>query len=802
MFNCGEGTQRLCVENKLKMAKMKNIFVSRVNWECVGGLPGMLLTLADGGIKNISLHGPKNLTHFMVSTRHFVYRTSMSVETHEFQNDTDLFQDENLRVIPVIAYPSSYIQTSADENTVHSSQGLANRKRSFSTSGASSEDSDVEVQGLSPRAQQRYRKKVLTKMFVPSPSNNRGQPQKKGAGYLIEAQRAEAEALANSANAKIIEPAVEDSEAIVQEIDEDVKPPRKKPPTQQRSANRARYMRKRLPKTTPIPAAISYICRGPEVKGKFNKAAAVALGIKPGPMYGKLHRGETVTLEDGTVVTPDQVCDPPIPGHAFIIVDCPSPEYIPSLTSSNLFSEHQGAPEGGRLSVIFHMLGKNVLQTVEYQAWMKTFPTDVQHIIGAEDFNAQPVLFDSHALSQLKLSKLNAGMFPVPWYNNKPDKMLEELPLPRLSQTLENLLQFDLEPKPVLRKQTHKPFDHSTPNSEAINAVAALTEYLADVNEAKRVISELPPTEDIPGGNVEITTLGTGSSLPSKYRNVSATLVDIPHDGSILLDAGENTYGQMLRVLGRSGIDGAINNLKAIFVSHLHADHHLGIVHILAKWFELNRDNDAKMIVVSPWSFKLWLEEYSDVQDFGINKIIFINNEEVLFNNEDEASSNQRVLGLKRTLGLESFQTVDVIHCRWAYGVSMKHSSGWKLVYSGDTRPCQKLVDVGKDATVLIHEATLEDDMVEEALAKRHSTTKEAVEVGQKMNATYTLLTHFSQRYPKIPVFTDAHNQVGISFDMMRVKIKDLPTLPKYVKALQTLYKDTDKDETEDLHLK
>lgn len=84
---------------------------------------------------------------------------------------------------------------------------------------------------------------------------------------------------------------------------------------------------------------------------------------------------------------------------------------------------------------------------------------------------------------------------------------------------------------------------------------------------------------------------GTAHS-PHIYSNlhvlVSATLVDIPHDGSILLDAGENTYGQMLRVLGRSGIDGAINNLKAIFVSHLHADHHLGIVHILAKWFEVN----------------------------------------------------------------------------------------------------------------------------------------------------------------------------------------------------------------------
>lgn len=40
LFNCGEGTQRLCVENKLKLAKMKNIFLSRINWDCVGGLPG------------------------------------------------------------------------------------------------------------------------------------------------------------------------------------------------------------------------------------------------------------------------------------------------------------------------------------------------------------------------------------------------------------------------------------------------------------------------------------------------------------------------------------------------------------------------------------------------------------------------------------------------------------------------------------------------------------------------------------------------------------------------------------------
>jgi hypothetical protein len=55
--------------------------------------------------------------------------------------------------------------------------------------------------------------------------------------------------------------------------------------------------------------------------------------------------------------------------------------------------------------------------------------------------------------------------------------------------------------------------------------------------------------------------------------------------------------------------------------------------------FQLNQDNDQKIYVVSPWAFKLWLEEYSDVQDFGINKIVFINNDDVLYKREREARS-------------------------------------------------------------------------------------------------------------------------------------------------------------------
>ena len=61
------------------------------------------------------------------------------------------------------------------------------------------------------------------------------------------------------------------------------------------------------------------------------------------------------------------------------------------------------------------------------------------------------------------------------------------------------------------------------------------------------------------------------------------------------------------------------------------------------------------------------------------------------------------------------------------------------------------MIDQGFGCTVLIHEATLEEDMLVEAREKRHSTTKQALQVATHMHAQTTVLTHFSQRYPKIP---------------------------------------------------
>lgn len=52
------------------------------------------------------------------------------------------------------------------------------------------------------------------------------------------------------------------------------------------------------------------------------------------------------------------------------------------------------------------------------------------------------------------------------------------------------------------------------------------------------------------------------------------------------------------------------------------------------------------------------------------------------------------------------------------------------------------------------------------------STTSQAIGIGMRMNAEFIMLNHFSQRYAKIPLFSqDFSDRVGISFDHMRVRI-------------------------------
>ena len=109
-----------------------------------------------------------------------------------------------------------------------------------------------------------------------------------------------------------------------------------------------------------------------------------------------------------------------------------------------------------------------------------------------------------------------------------------------------------------------------------------------------------------------------------------------------------------------------------------------------------------------------------------------------------------RMAQLVRQLGLESIATCKAIHCPHAFCLSFTTKAGFKMAYSGDTRPNPAFRDLGKlggrGPDLLIHEATMEHFMINDARIKKHSTMTEAIEEGEGMEAKFTLLTHFSQR--------------------------------------------------------
>ncbi len=63
--------------------------------------------------------------------------------------------------------------------------------------------------------------------------------------------------------------------------------------------------------------------------GEFNVEKAVALGIKPGPLFGQLQRGEEVTLEDGKIIKPSDVMGEKRSGRKFSFVT--DTLYLPSI---------------------------------------------------------------------------------------------------------------------------------------------------------------------------------------------------------------------------------------------------------------------------------------------------------------------------------------------------------------------------------------------------------------------------------------------------------------------------------------
>ncbi|KAG6877546.1 hypothetical protein C0993_006239 [Termitomyces sp. T159_Od127] len=599
-----------------------------------------------------------------------------------------------------------------------------------------------------------------------------------------------------------------------------------------------------LPSVRPtlLPPTLAYVVVGPRIRGKFNAKAAEELGVPSGPLRAQLTRGNSVTVKsmvDGemverTVRPEDCIGESESPG-VVIILDIPTVEHIPALIAAfkdpfyAKFRSHRPEDlQDHAVRSVFHLLGKDVLEEPRYIEFMDGFSPNTHHVISSREHSPDPVTFTSAAFSQLRMNRLDSDMFPIPHYSLSPKRDLNSIPnLPKNSSILSAGLEVNMRnSNPPTSRELDDSFHKTVTSDKPIVLSQGTSMLFAKAKEDIEAHVSSGKLRVPPGSDVKVISLGTGSALPTKYRNVSSTLVQIPNWGNILLDAGEGTWGQLARQFGiddgiQNNVWDVLRNLKCIYVSHIHGDHHMGLAELLAKRRQLDPPASSPVYLVSIRSVHLYLREVSEIQDLGLddpsgNGVIPILSESIHWKNPgvyqnygiwqvggsepwtDINLSLKNVAALREALGLESINTVDVRHRTRCYGVVIKHRDGWSIVFSGDTAPTSSLAYAGKDATLLIHEATMADDQEQLAAKKAHSTFGQALDVGRHMRAEHILLTHFSARYPRMPPSALQHPRngdfrpiVALAFDHANFRIQDMWKTSYYLEALEQSFQET-----------
>lgn len=774
-----EGSQRCLTESRTRIGKLQDIFLTgELNWSSLGGLPGMILTIADQGKANLKLHYGNDLINYVVSTwRYFVFRFGISLQTNTMK-DQEIYSDGLVRVKSIVVSKSS----GNDSLALNERQNMA-------------------------------LKSIVANMFPKNGPTARYDP---SSDPLLNVEL----------------------------------------PTQFN-----------VPKTSTCFEIVFE-----PVRGKFRPDIAVKLGVPKGPSFGKLASGQSITLEDGSQITPEKVLEKQRQFPRVLILDIPDDFYIEGFREK--FKDYSSED----LGIVYFFLGGDVTINSNFVKLMELFGNEAQMFVSHPKVCPNSIVFKGAALTVLKLKALLVKNFNLPQSNsilskefyecfNKPTdpgttfSQSQEEPLrstipsenvhPFSQGTMAQIESFTKGEEPMKIKVESNPSNWSwdiayKKHVKPLNLLSTSFEKI--VTEQQGVDNFDTPEKK---NHVEVITLGTGSALPSKYRNVLSTLVKIPYKSEtgnidsriILLDAGENTLGTIRRHFPSTTVRKIFENMKLMYLSHLHADHHLGIISILKEWFKFHQNDEEIIYVITPWQYNRFVNEWLLLEDTALlSRIRYISCEHFVngsyvrretkpipleeYSNclgsadkkrrklEVDGNSSLRDLNsikkMYKDLRILNMQTCRAKHCDWAYSntisffMSSTSKKLFKLSYSGDTRPNieQFSRDIGKNSDLLIHEATLDNELIEDAIKKKHCTINEAIEVSNEMNAQKLILTHFSQRYPKAPQVNDniriLAKEYCYAFDGMIVDYKTLGEQKSVFEQLNQVFMEERKEEEDE----
>lgn len=185
---------------------------------------------------------------------------------------------------------------------------------------------------------------------------------------------------------------------------------------------------------------------------------------------------------------------------------------------------------------------------------------------------------------------------------------------------------------------------------------------------------------------MELTFLGSSNAFAAEGRYWSSFLVD----GRYLFDAPPTTLPHLKR------LQVPVTDLEVIFLTHFHADHFAGLPFLMLEHVYLTK-RDRDLFIVGPPGVEKRMEEFADR----------------CYENITRAAGYRRLYieadpGRAQQAGPLTFHALPMNHKAhgtraMGYRVQIGDRS---VAYTGDTMYCDEIIELAKDADVLVMDCT------------------------------------------------------------------------------------------------
>ncbi len=271
--------------------------------------------------------------------------------------------------------------------------------------------------------------------------------------------------------------------------------------------------------------------------------------------------------------------------------------------------------------------------------------------------------------------------------------------------------------------------------------------------------------------DLSVVFYGTGGSVPTARRATACVLIRAG-GRRVLVDCGEGAQRQMMRSTGLVQVDD-------ILITHLHADHYLGLPGLL-KTYDL-QDRQAPLRIAGPQGlgalfealrrifgkirYEVELTELAPGEglahpDEGFELLCFEVQHRMPANGyafvEAERpgrfdAERARELGVSDVRDFGRLQRGEAVTGSGGEvspdQVLGEPRQGRKVVITGDTAPCEMTRIAAHGAQLLVHDGTFSDEEAARAAETGHSTARAAAELAAEAGVGMLALVHVSSRY-------------------------------------------------------